>query len=105
MSWIAIDDLVASFLYALVRDDMDGPVNAVAPHPVRNAEFGRTLGNVLGRPAILPAPAPVLRLLLGEMADQLLLTGARVLPERLLARGFEFRFPDLEGALRHELGR
>jgi NAD dependent epimerase/dehydratase family enzyme len=72
---------------------------------VTNAEFTKTLGRVLGRPTIAPAPAFALRLAFGEMADATLLSGARVKPERLLATGCQFRFADLEGALRHVLGK
>ena len=75
-----------------------------APQPVTNAEYARTLGRVLGRPAVLPAPAPAVRLVLGEFAGELL-GGQRVLPDRLREDGFEFRYPELEGALRHVLGR
>jgi hypothetical protein len=105
MSWIAMDDLVGVIHHLLDRPDLGGPVNAVAPEPVTNAAFTKTLGRVLGRPTIAPAPAFALRLAFGEMADATLLTGARVRPERLLASGYRFRFPDLEGALRHVLGR
>jgi len=104
-SWIAIDDLLGAILHVAASDHLDGPVNAVAPEHVRNAEFSATLGRVLRRPAIMPAPAAALRLLLGEMADEMLLGGAQVLSSRLLESGFTFRYPDLEGALRHLLGR
>lgn len=102
-SWIAVDDLVSAFLHAVVTDSLNGPVNAVSPMPVTNREFTRTLGRVLARPTIFPLPAPVARLLLGEMADALLLASARVRPVRLLESGFQFRYPDLESALRHLL--
>lgn len=105
MSWIALDDVVAAVLHALRTDGLDGPVNAVAPHPVANAEFTKTLGRVLRRPAVLPMPAFGARLAFGEMADHLLLGGARVEPSRLLETGFDFDHPELEGALRHLLGR
>lgn len=105
MSWIAIDDLVSAFLHLVERDDLAGPVNVVAPGPVTNAVFTRTLGRVLGRPTVAPAPAFALRLAFGEMADAALLSSTRVKPERLLASGYLFRFPELEGALRHVLGR
>ena len=105
MSWIALDDVVAAALHALRTDGFDGPVNAVAPHPVANAEFTKTLGRVLRRPAVLPMPAFGARLAFGEMADHLLLGGARVEPSRLLETGFDFGHPELEGALRHLLGR
>ncbi len=75
-------------------------MNAVAPNPVTNAEFAKTLGRVLGRPAVVPAPAFAVRLALGEMADGLLLASARVEPGRLLLSGYRFRHPELEGALR-----
>jgi len=105
MSWIAIDDVVAAFLHLVERDDLAGPVNVVAPEPVTNAVFTKTLGRVIGRPTVAPAPAFALRLAFGEMADAALLSSTRVKPERLLASGYLFRFPELEGALRHVLGR
>jgi NAD dependent epimerase/dehydratase family enzyme len=104
-SWIAIDDVVGLFRHALERRDLPGPINATAPAPVRNAEFARTLGRVLHRPALLPAPALALRLVLGsEMANALLLGGARVLPRRALETDYPFRFAELEPALRRLLG-
>jgi hypothetical protein len=105
MSWIAIDDLLGVLHHLLDRGDLEGPVNAVAPEPVTNAVFTKTLGRVLRRPTVAPAPAFALRLAFGEMADAALLGSTRVRPERLLASGYPFRFPDLEGALRHVLGR
>ena len=104
-SWIAIDDLLRVFGWVLAERPLFGPVNATAPGPVTNAAFTRTLARVLGRPAPFAAPAWVLRLALGEMAEETLLTGARVHPARLLASGFTFDFPRLEPALRHLLGR
>jgi uncharacterized protein len=82
-----------------------GPVNAVAPEVLRQREFARTLGKVLRRPAVLPAPAWALRLALGEMANELLLGSARVEPARALALGFAFRHGSLLPALTHMLGR
>jgi hypothetical protein len=105
ISWIAIDDVVGAISHALLADSLRGPVNAVAPHPVTNREFTATLGRVLGRPTIFPLPAFAARLVMGEMADELLLASTRVRPSRLLASGYEFRFPDLKGALRHVLGK
>jgi uncharacterized protein (TIGR01777 family) len=105
MSWIALDDVLGSVLHVLANDAMVGPVNVVAPMPVTNRVFTKTLGRVLRRPTVLPVPGPVLRALLGEMADALLLTGVRVEPTRLARSGFEFGYPTLEGALRHLLGR
>lgn len=103
VSWIALDDLVAIARRGLDDAGMSGIHNATAPNPVTNAVFTQTLARVLRRPARLPVPAFALRLLLGEMADGLLLSSTRAVPERLLANGFEFRFPDLEGALRRAL--
>ncbi|HKZ31730.1 MAG TPA: TIGR01777 family oxidoreductase [Vicinamibacteria bacterium] len=103
MSWIALDDLVGVIQHVLDRSDLAGPVNAVTPSPVTNAELTKTLGRVLGRPTLMPVPAFALRLALGEMADTLL-ASTRLRPERLLATGYRFRFPQLEGALRHVLG-
>ena len=103
-SWIALDDAVGAIHHAICEESVRGPVNAVAPGPVSNAEFTRTLARVLRRPTLLPVPAFAARLAFGEMADALLLAGARVLPTRLQASGYRFRFPELEGALRHLLG-
>jgi hypothetical protein len=103
VSWIALDDVVAVIQHLLERGDLAGPVNAASPSPVTNAELTKTLGRVLGRPTLMPVPAFALRLALGEMADTLL-ASTRLRPERLLATGYRFRFPELEGALRHVLG-
>jgi len=103
-SWIAIDDLVQVFRFALESHNLSGAVNTVAPHPVTNAEFARTLGRVLSRPALLPVPPAALRLVFGrEAANEAMLASARLVPARLLAAGFRFRYPELEGALRHIL--
>jgi len=99
MSWIHIDDLVGAFLHAVKTAGLEGPVNATAPTPVTNADFSRILGRVLYRPSALPMPGVVLRGILGEFAE-VLLEGQRVLPRKLEAGGFRFRFPDLETALR-----
>lgn len=103
-SWITLPDLVRVLERALEDASLAGPVNAVAPGPVTNREFTRTLGRVLGRPAVLPLPAAAVRVLLGEMGEALLLGGARVLPRRLERAGFQFQHPGLEGALRAVLG-
>jgi uncharacterized protein (TIGR01777 family) len=105
MSWISIDDVVGGIYHALMRQDLDGPVNVVAPGAVTNREFTDTLARVLRRPAIMPVPAVVLRTVFGEMADATLLSSQRAVPERLLATGYSFRHPGLETALRHVLGR
>jgi uncharacterized protein (TIGR01777 family) len=105
ISWIALPDLVASIRHIMKHEDISGPVNATSPFPATNAEFTRVLARVLSRPALLPAPASILRLAFGEMADALLLSGARVAPMRLLESGFTFRYPQLEPALKAVLGR
>jgi len=105
MSWIALDDLLGILLQAIADDRLVGPVNAVAPHAVTNSAFADTLGRVLGRPAVLRAPAPALRLVAGELADELLLASQLARPARLEDAGFSFTFPALEDALRQELGR
>ncbi|MGH7701577.1 MAG: TIGR01777 family oxidoreductase [Gemmatimonadales bacterium] len=105
MSWVALDDAIGALLHALATETLTGPVNAVAPEPVTNADFTRTLGRVLHRPTLFRVPASVLRLTLGEMADALLLSCTRVLPHRLLESGYRFHQPSLEGALRHLLTR
>ena len=106
MSWVAIDDAIGAALHALSRNDIEGPLNVVAPNPVTNETFTRTLGSVLGRPTLFPLPAPLLRFALGaEMADALLLSSARVLPARLARSGYAFGAPDLRQALRRILRR
>ena len=105
MSWIALDDAIAAIHHCLCEESVRGPVNVAAPGPVTNADFTRTLARVLRRPAVIPLPAFAARLLFGEMADALLLAGARVIPARLQSSRYRFRYPDLESALRHLLGR
>jgi uncharacterized protein len=105
LSWISLDDIAGAYLHALAHDELEGPVNAVAPDPVTNAEFTRILARVLGRPAFLHVPAIAPRLVLGELADELLFTSLRARPARLLETGYTFAFPDLETTLRHTLGR
>ncbi len=105
MSWIALDDLIGVIRAALSDEALAGPVNAVSPNPVTNHAFAKALGRVLHRPAILHVPAFVLRLTLGQMADELLLASARVVPSRLAERDFAFQYPELEAALRHLLGK
>lgn len=105
MSWVTLPEAVALIRYALDTPALQGPVNAVAPNPATNAEFTRILAKVLRRPAIFPVPAFALRLLLGEMADALLLSSQRVVPWKLQDRGYRFRDPELEAALRALLAR
>ncbi len=105
MSWISIDDVVGAMHHALMTDSLRGPVNLTAPEPVTNATFTSVLGRVLRRPTPFPVPAAALRLILGELTDELLLASTRVLPTQLLATGYPFRHATLERALRHVLGR
>jgi uncharacterized protein (TIGR01777 family) len=102
--WIHLDDVVGAMVRAIDDRRVGGAVNVTAPNPVANAELSRTLGRVLRRPALLPVPAAALRLLYGEMAS-IVITGQRVVPARLLKLGHEFRFQQLEPALRDVLGR
>ena len=104
-SWVHIDDVVAAMLHLIDAPQLSGPVNVVAPAPVRNAEFMDKLRTVLKRPAIMPTPEFMLRLVLGEMADPLLLYSQRISSEKLLESGYRFRFPDLAQALKKELVR
>ncbi len=99
MSWITLDDAARGICHALATDSLSGPVNLVAPNPVTNREFTKALGRTLRRPALFPVPAFVLRLALGEMADQMLLSSSRVRPRRLLDSGFQFGDLGLDGAL------
>lgn len=101
MSWIAIDDLVNVFLFALENESVSGAVNATAPNPATNEEFTNTLGKVLSRPTIIPIPAFGVKLLFGEMGETLLLEGNRVIPSKLEKLGFSFKFPKLDDALKH----
>ncbi len=106
LPWIGIDDLIDVYYRGLWDTELSGPVNAVAPQPVRNADYTRTLAHVVHRPAALPVPSLGPRLLLGKQgARELALASQRVLPSRLSQAGHRFRQPDLETALRHLLGR
>jgi uncharacterized protein len=104
-SWVALADVVGAILHSLTDDSVEGPVNVGSPNPLTNAEYTRVLGKVLNRPTIFPLPAPAARLMLGEVADALLLASQRVEPAKLKETGYEFRYPELEGALRHLLRR
>jgi uncharacterized protein (TIGR01777 family) len=105
MSWISLDDELGVILHALGAEQLSGPVNAVAPNPVTNREFAKTLGRVLGRPAVVRTPAFALKLVLGEFARESLLAGQRAEPARLLETGYRFQHPELDGALRRLLGK
>jgi uncharacterized protein (TIGR01777 family) len=99
MSWISLEDVVAVLQFALEKNEVRGPINVISTQPVQNAEFTKTLASVLHRPALFPAPAFALRLVLGEMADALLLSSQRVLPQKLENLGYRFLHADLKSAL------
>ncbi|HYP02686.1 MAG TPA: TIGR01777 family oxidoreductase [Pyrinomonadaceae bacterium] len=105
MSWVAIDDAVGAILHALAHEELEDAVNVVAPRAVTNGEFTKTLGGALGRPTLFSVPAFAARLAFGEMADAALLASQRAQPTRLIATNYEFKYPELEGALRHALAR
>ena len=105
LPWISIDDLIGGLYHVLWTDEMAGPVNLTAPDPASMEGYARTLAAVLNRPAPFRVPASVVRAVLGEMADEMLLKSARVVPERLRQSGYDFGDGTLDGALRHVLGR
>ena len=99
MSWIHIEDLIGVILYCIDHDEVSGAVNGTAPNPVTNTIFTKTLGKVLKRPTILPMPAIVVRLLMGQMGEELLLAGKKVLPVKITNEGYIFKYAHLEDAL------
>jgi len=103
ISWITLDDVVNAFDFAIQNSSLQGPADTVSPNPVTNKEFTKTLGRVLWRPTCFPLPASTARMLVGEMADELLLASTRALPEKLQKAGFQFQYPDLKAALKHLL--
>ena len=106
MSWIGLDDLLGLILYAIADKSIAGPLNAVSPNPITNADFTSTLGKILSRPTIFSIPESIIKLPLGEeLANAALLSSTRVIPQRLIKIGYKFRFPYLESALRHTLGK
>ena len=104
MSWVSLDDAVGAFRHAITTESLTGAVNVGSPNPVTNADFTRTLGKVLGRPAVLPMPAFVVKTIFGEMGEALLLASQRMLPVKLQASGYQFKHVQLEAALRDLLG-
>ena len=104
-SWISMDDEIYAIYHLMMNESCEGPYNLTAPNPVTQKHYARTLGRVLRRPALAPAPGFALRLALGEMAQALVLDGQRVLPHRLIESGYSFQHPDLESCLRQCLGR
>lgn len=105
MSWIHVDDLIGIVLHIIRNDKVDGVVNGVAPSPETNAQFAKVLGAVLHRPAAISLPAWIIPILLGEMGKELLLSGQRVLPQKVLDSGYQFQYPELRGALAEILER
>lgn len=103
VSWIALDEIPRIIHHLLQHPEISGPVNFTSPHPVSNEEFSRILGKILSRPAFLPFPAFLAKLLMGEMAEELLLAGAHVLPKKLKASQYSFFLPTLEKTLLHIL--
>ena len=99
MSWVHVDDVVAAYLFAIDTPSLSGAANVVAPQLTRNRDFARAMGAALGRPAVIPTPAPAIRLAVGDFADYLL-HGRAVVPRVLPAAGFAYRHPDLLEALR-----
>lgn len=104
MSWIAIEDLIGAIHHLMFQEDVSGAVNAVSPNPMTNEAFSSTLGKVLHRPTVMSMPSTMAKAAFGEMAEALILTGARVKPKVLQDAGFRFLYPDMDLALRHELG-
>jgi hypothetical protein len=102
-SWIGLNDAVEAILFCLERELVSGPVNIVAPNPVRNRELAATLGGVLRRPTLLPIPASLLRFVLRDCADEMFLASVRVFPQVLLDHGFRFAYEELEPLLKNAL--
>ena len=103
LSWIVLDDIVDAILHLLAKPNLVGPVNMTAPTPLTNRDFAKTLGKVLGRPAVVPVPAFALRMVFGTEGAAMVQSGQRVLPARLIGSGFRFSFSEVEPALRHLL--
>ncbi|KAG1694858.1 Epimerase family protein [Nymphon striatum] len=100
MSWIHMEDIVGMIRFAIDHEDLTGAINGTAPNPVTNKEFSKTLGKVLKRPAFFPMPSFVVKLLFGQMGEELLLSGQRVVPEKMISEGYQFQYASLENALR-----
>ncbi len=103
MSWVGRDELASIIEYALTTAALTGPLNAVSPNPLRNTEFAQVATKVLGHKSVSTMPAFLVRLVMGEMGEELILASRRIQPTKLLAAGYQFRFPKLEEALQHEL--
>jgi uncharacterized protein (TIGR01777 family) len=98
MPWVHVEDMVEIIIYAM-QNDITGPINCTAPKPVTSREFAKTLGKVLKRPAIVPMPAAIVKLLFGQMGDELMIQGQSVIPQKLQQQGFRFNYSDLHSAL------
>ena len=98
--WIHMDDLLAALAFVMENKEIRGPVNFCAPHPVRNRDLAKALGKVLGRPSVMPAPALMIRMVMGEMGTALL-ASQRVVPDKLLSHGFNFQYPEIQDALKN----
>src|SRR5690606_5020551 len=105
VSWVALDDVLGAILTAIQDERIDGAVNATGPEPVTQADMARTLGAVLRRPSIAPAPAAAIKLMYGEMGEETVLSSTGARPGELLEVGYPFRHTSLEATLRHVLGR
>lgn len=101
MSWIAIDDLLSIIRFTLANSSCEDVINAVSPNPITNTEFTKALANILRKPALFSIPPFMLKLVYGEMADELLLSSVKVQPKRLLEYGYEFLYPTIDKALKH----
>jgi uncharacterized protein (TIGR01777 family) len=105
MSWIALTDAMRALEFLIASPSLSGAVNVTSPHPVPNAQFSETLGDVMHRPSVAAVPEFAIKLMFGEMGEETLLSGQRATPKRLLDAGFTFEYPELRAALRHELGK
>jgi uncharacterized protein len=105
LSWIGIEDTLAAFYWTLMNKEVSGPVNVVSPNPLPFYDFSKTLASILSRPAVIPLPEFIIKLVFGQMGEEGLLASTRAHPDRLLGSGFQFRHPNLEEALRHVLGK
>ena len=105
MSWISIHDVVGALYECALQPQLEGPVNLTSPHPVKNNEFVKTLGKVLGRPTLFPAPALALKIAFGDMANETILASQNAVPRKLMSVGYPFMHQTLEEAIRFELGR
>jgi uncharacterized protein (TIGR01777 family) len=101
-SWVGRDELASIIEFALVTETLSGPVNAVSPNPMRNADFAKAASQALEQKCGGTMPAFLVRLMMGEMGEEIILSSRRIQPTKLLAAGYQFRFPELEGAIRHE---